>query len=67
MTHEQLQQLSKARLVAIILRQIATTDSADVAKATLAKSALAIDNLVYELYNLTDEEIAIVEAATEQG
>ena len=30
-------------------------------KATLAKSAQVIDNLVYELYDLTDEEIAIVE------
>ena len=30
-------------------------------KATLAKSAQAIDQLVYELYELTDEEIAIVE------
>jgi len=29
-------------------------------KATLAKSAQAIDKLVYELYEVTDEEIGIV-------
>ena len=39
MTREQLQQLPKAGLIAIILRQIATTDQ-------------VIDNLVYYLYNL---------------
>ena len=47
-------------------RQITATDSADVAKATLAKSAQAIDKLVYELYGLTDKEIAVVAAAPEQ-
>ena len=36
-----------------IQRQITATDQ-------------AIDKLVYELYDLTDEEIAIVAAATEQ-
>lgn len=35
-----------------MLRQIATTDQ-------------TIDNPVYKLYNLTDEEIAIAEGATE--
>jgi len=36
-------------------------------KATLAKSAQAIDKLVYELYELSDEEIAIVEDSTQQS
>ncbi|MCK4324399.1 MAG: restriction endonuclease [Armatimonadetes bacterium] len=46
---------------------MAATDSADVAKATLAKSAQASDKLVYELYELSDEEIAIVEEASKHG
>jgi len=33
----------------------------------LAKSAQAIDKLVYELYDLTDEEIAIIEEATRRS
>jgi len=33
----------------------------------LAKSAQAIDTLVYELYDLTDEEIAIIQGAAEEG
>jgi len=33
----------------------------------LAATDRRIDQLVYELYGLTDEEIAIVEEATAQG
>ena len=59
--HKRLAQVNIPRRRERLQRQIAATDSADVAKATLAKSALAIDELVYELYDLSDEEIRTVE------
>ena len=50
--HKRLPEASSAHERELIERQIAATDR-------------TIDQLVYELYGLTEEEIAIVEAATE--
>ena len=50
--HKRLPEASSAHERELIERQIPATDR-------------AIDQLVYELYGLTEEEIAIVEAATE--
>ena len=52
--HERLAKVKTPRSRERLQRQIAVTDQ-------------AIDKLVYELYGLTDEEIAIVEGATKQA
>jgi hypothetical protein len=52
--HQQLAQAKASQDKTVLERQIATTDR-------------QIDQLVYELYQLTDEEIRIVESAASHG
>ena len=49
------------------LAQVKTPRSRERSQRQIAATDGTIDKLVYELYELTDEEIAIVAEATEQG